>query len=134
LSPAGGSEHANDRATLKIYGSIADKLNLSVAERCAVLGVDHQTYDRWQANPAAIELSGNHIERSSELIDVYNGLLRLFGDRELASSWLRVDNHDFGGKPPLEALLSADTAQFRSVFDYIMSILVFRDLPIPSEN
>jgi hypothetical protein len=52
MNGLGGSEHANDRATFKTYGRVPDKLNLSINERCGMLGVDRLTYDRWQINSA----------------------------------------------------------------------------------
>lgn len=129
-----GNRRTNDPATLKIYGSVADKLELTIAERCAVLGLDRLTYDHWLANPTLIDLSEDHIERSSELLAVYDGLLKMFADRKVATLWLRLDNPDFGDRPPLEAMLSADTSRFRSVFDYIEGILIMCTWPEPCEN
>ena len=59
----------------------------------------------------------------SHLLNIYDGLHRLFGDAQFANEWVRLKNTAFNEKTPLSLLLAGDLEDFQAVHELIQRAL-----------
>jgi uncharacterized protein (DUF2384 family) len=59
------------------------------------------------------------LERISHLVAIWEDLSAIFGRGELARTWLKRDNADFGGRPPLKRLLRGYVQDLVFVRNYL---------------
>lgn len=103
-------------AAIRTFLGIARAWDLSVDEQRALLGVPASTYYKWKKDPPA-RLTPDLLERLSYLFGTYKALRILLPDDRLANGWVKRPNlHPvFGGRPPLERMLSGHTADLYEV-------------------
>ena len=109
------------RPALRTFFRIAAAWQLSVEEQMTLLGLtSRSTYFKWKKE-GTDRLSPDLLERLSYLFGIYKSLQILLPDPELADSWLRRPNSGelFGGKPPLDRLLSGRVADLYVVRSYL---------------
>ena len=97
---------------LRTVFRIAERWGLSVEEQMMLLGITSpSTFYKWRKTPPA-KLSPDLLERISYLFGIYKALQILLPEKMLADSWLRRPNTNplFGGRPPLERMLSGHVA------------------------
>lgn len=90
--------------SIRLFVNAADRLQLSIAQRCALLGdITRQTYHNWARRQDAT-LSRDQLERISLVIGIYKALRLLFADEAAGLRWLKAPNRDtpFGGRSPLD--------------------------------
>jgi hypothetical protein len=101
---------------LRLFVNAADRLDLTIAERCALLGdITRQTYHNWTRRPA-ITLSRDQLERVSLVLGVYKAVRQIFAEAPQGVRWLKAANRDtpFGGRSPLA---HACTGGVRGLYD-----------------
>jgi hypothetical protein len=105
------------------FAALTDWLDLTINERCRLLGdVPPATYHRW-VDRGAPPLSRDVLERISLVAGIVKGLRLLFSADENGKRWLRGTNRDvpFGGHSPLERMLRGSVADLYEVRRYIDS-------------
>jgi uncharacterized protein (DUF2384 family) len=108
-------------AALRTVFNIADRWELSADELMTLLGISApSTYYKWRKAPPR-KLSPDLLERISYLFGIYKALQILLPDPALADSWLRRPNENplFGGRPPLERMLTGQVADLFLVRRYL---------------
>jgi uncharacterized protein (DUF2384 family) len=108
-------------AALRTVFNIADRWELSADELMTLLGISaSSTYYKWRKAPPR-KLSPDLLERISYLFGIYKALQILLPDPALADSWLRRPNENplFGGRPPLERMLTGQVADLFLVRRYL---------------
>lgn len=99
-------------AGLRTFFRIAERWRLSAEEQMTLLGLTSpSTYYKWKGQ-GTTRLSKDTLERLSYLFGIYKSLQVLLPDERLADSWVRRPNAGplFGGKSPLERMLSGNVA------------------------
>ena len=97
---------------LRTVFRMAERWGLSAEEQMTLLGITSpSTFYKWRKTPPA-KLSPDLLERISYLFGIYKALQILLPEKALADSWLRRPNTNplFGGRPPLERMLSGHVA------------------------
>lgn len=109
--------HEMGAAAMRAYPNIADHWRLRHDEAALLLGVPIPTYRHWCNVPEDAQLDVNHLERLSLILSIYKALQTLLPRADAADSWLRRPNYNslFGGRPPLDRLLSGQTSGLRAV-------------------
>lgn len=115
-------QRINHAVALKAFDRIADAWHLSTEERCQILGVERSLYEDWKSGRSKPKLSNRQIVAVSKVLNIYDGLHRLFGDKSYADRWIRCENAAFDNQHPV-TLLSRNTASFDLVFEYVMDAL-----------
>ena len=108
-------------SSMRMFLGIADKLELSVEERCALLGdITRQTYYNW-AKSRSITLSRDQLERIALVMGIFRGLHTLFADDQSAIRWLKSPNREvqFGGRSPLDVACADGFGGLYAVRRYI---------------
>lgn len=108
-------------AALRTVFRIAERWQLSADELMTLLGISApSTYYKWRNSPPA-KLSPDLLERISYLFGIYKALQILLPERALADAWLRRPNTNplFGGKAPLERMLTGQVADLYLVRRYL---------------
>ena len=121
-----GDPAARDRLSgpsFRAFLATARYLDLSVAERCRLLGdLAPATYHRWATNGAP-HLSRDLLERISLVLGIVKALMLLFASDDAGKRWLRAANTDapFGGQGPLAHMLRGSIADLFAVRRYVDS-------------
>lgn len=108
-------------AAVRLFLKLADQWQLSVDQRCALLGdISRQTYHNWQ-NGKVATLTRDQLERISLLLGTHKGLKLLFADEAAGMRWFKAANRDipFGGQPPLARALRGSVNDLYAVRRYI---------------
>ena len=108
-------------SAVRLFLKLADQWQLSVDQRCALLGdISRQTYHNWQ-NGKVATLTRDQLERISLLLGTHKGLKLLFADEAAGMRWFKSANRDipFGGKPPLDRALRGSVNDLYAVRRYI---------------
>lgn len=112
---------ALSNGAFKAFVYTADFLNLSVADRCRLLGdIPQSTYYRWK-DRGAEKLDRDRLERISLVLGITKGLRLLFSEDADGIRWLKAENADapFGGRSPLGKMLNGSIADLHAVRGYI---------------
>lgn len=99
-------------AALKTFFRIAQLWQLTAEQQMTLLGLTSpSTYYKWRKTPPR-KLSPDMLERVSYVFGIYKALQILLPNERQADSWVRRPNTGplFGGKPPLERMLSGQVA------------------------
>jgi uncharacterized protein (DUF2384 family) len=99
-------------AALKTFFRIAELWALTPDQQMTLLGITSpSTYYKWRKAPPQ-RLSPDMLERISYVFGIYKALQILLPNERQADSWVRRPNTNplYGGKPPLERLLSGQVA------------------------
>jgi uncharacterized protein (DUF2384 family) len=91
---------------LRAFEAVADRWQLTVAERQRLLGLARSTYGRLRARPAQAALDATTLERISHVLGIYKALHVLFIDEKQADSWIDRPSVAFGDRPARERLTS----------------------------
>jgi len=108
-------------AAMKAFVRMMDQWQMSIADRCAILGdVPKQTYYKW-ARGAVGALSRDQLERIGITLGIYKGLQLLFSDEAGRLRWFKSPNEDyaFRGKSPSERLVDGGMTDLYAVRAYI---------------
>jgi uncharacterized protein (DUF2384 family) len=106
---------------LRAFARIADRWDLSPAERATLLGMPRSTYFKAVKEPDRARLSRDQLERVSYVLGIYQALQILLPRRAAADSWLRRSNANvfFKGTRPLDVLLGGKVANLFAVRRYL---------------
>ena len=115
--------------TRKVYSDIAmkaflrltDLWELSVAQRCALLGdIPRQTYQKWARGDVGT-LSRDQLERIGISLGIQKGLKLLFSDDAGALRWFKGKNHDyaFRGVSPRDRMCQGGMTDLYAVRRYL---------------
>jgi uncharacterized protein (DUF2384 family) len=99
-------------AGLKTYFRIAELWQLTPDQQMTLLGITSpSTYYKWKKSPPQ-KLSPDMLERLSYIFGIFKALQILLPNERQADTWVRRPNTNplFGGKPPLERMLSGQVA------------------------
>jgi putative toxin-antitoxin system antitoxin component (TIGR02293 family) len=116
------SPRINHAVALKAFNRVADAWHLSTNERCQILGAEPGIYEAWTAGTEKPKLSEPQIITISKIINIYDGLHRLFGDESFADLWVREASAALQNEQPLD-LMSRDAAGLDRVFALVMDVL-----------
>jgi len=108
-------------AALRTVFRIAERWGLTADQQMALLGMTSaSTYYKWKKEPPR-KLSPDLLERISYLFGIFKALQILLPERALADGWLHRPNTNplFGGRPPLERMLSGHVADLYLVRQYL---------------
>ncbi len=108
-------------AALRAFFRIASLWSLSVDEQMALLGVTaRSTFFKWKKDPKAV-LPKDTLERISYILGIYKALQILLPDETAADEWVKRSNtaHSFGGRSPLERMLSGQVADLFVIRQYL---------------
>ncbi len=106
---------------LRAFFRIAALWGLSVDEQMALLGVTaRSTFFKWKKDPNAV-LPKDTLERISYILGIYKALQILLPDEKAADEWVMRPNtaHSFGGRSPLDRMLSGQVADLFVVRQYL---------------
>ncbi len=117
------SQHINHAVALKAFDRVADAWQLSTEERCQILGAEPRIYETWTTQTETPKLSDPQMIIISKIINIYDGLHRLFGDKSYADLWVREANAAFENELPLDLLMSQGAAGLDRVFELVMDAL-----------
>jgi hypothetical protein len=109
-------------AAIMAFMNLAEAWDLSKLQRGAVLGIDPKTPYTWQAGHTIIRATT--LERIVALTTIYVNLHAFFGDTTAADAWVHRPNAAFGGRRPIDALISghfADTLRIRDYTDAMVA-------------
>ncbi len=107
------------RVALTAYERILDGWELDLGQGAKLLGQAEATLQNWLEDKDAASIPTEVLERLSHLIRIWEELAAVFGNGELARSWVQRPNTDFGEQPPLETLLRGDVEAFNFVRAYL---------------
>lgn len=124
MTPRSSHQHLNQAVALKAFDRVADVWQLSTEERCQILKTECGTYGDWTSGSGKPTLSDSQIITISKVINIYDGLHRLFGDKSYADRWVRCENAAFEKQQPLNLLLTQDAAGLDRVFKLVMDALI----------
>lgn len=93
------------RVALNAFQRLTEAWSLSVEESEALLGVSNRTAYRIVREGQRENARHETLERISHLVHIYESLAALFGRTEIAKTWIRRPNADFGEQPPLQRML-----------------------------
>jgi uncharacterized protein (DUF2384 family) len=99
-------------AGLTTFFRIAELWELTADQQMTLLGITSpSTYYKWKKTPPR-RLSPDMLERISYLFGIYKALQILLPNERQADTWVRRPNTNalFGGRPPLERMLSGQVA------------------------
>jgi len=99
------------KAALMAFFNIADKWELSVKERLALLGnPEDDIFQEWHSMQSADDLPQDTLERISYLMGIYKALHVLLPSEKSANSWVRKPNDAalFDGGTALDLMMSGD--------------------------
>lgn len=108
-------------AGFRAFLGVADKLRLSVQDRCRLLGgLRPSTYHSWKS-AGAPTLAVDQLERISLVLGIFKGLRLLFADDATGLRWLEAGNSDypFAGDSPLATMLRGSITDLHKVRRYI---------------
>ena len=106
---------------LRAFFRIAALWGLSVDDQTSLLGVTaRSTFFKWKKDPNAV-LPKDPLERISYILGIYKALQILLPDEKAADEWVKRPNeaHSFGGRSPLDRLLSGQVADLFVVRQYL---------------
>jgi hypothetical protein len=113
--PAAVSEEGRDAAALRAFFRLAELWGLSMEHARVLLGQPSRaTLYNWKAGKART-LPHDTVRRISYLLGIFKALQILYGDAELADSWIRRPNAAFGGQSALERMLAGDVTDLAAV-------------------
>jgi uncharacterized protein (DUF2384 family) len=99
-------------AGLSTFFRIAELWELSAEESMTLLGITSpSTYYKWRKAPPR-RISPDMLERISYILGIYKSLQILLPNERQADTWVRRPNTNplYGGRPPLERMLSGQVA------------------------
>ena len=106
---------------LRTFFRIADRWQLTAAERQRLLGLRPSTYFKHQRDPGQAHLSRDTLERISYILGIYKALQILLPRKEAADAWIRRKNSApvFNGHAPLDLMLAGKVGDLYLVRRYL---------------
>lgn len=106
---------------LRTFFAIADRWDLSTAERQRLLGLKPSSYFKHRRDPKSARLSRDTLERISYVLGIYKALQILLPRKEAADSWIRRKNAApvFNGHSPLDLMLAGKVSDLYLVRRYL---------------
>lgn len=106
---------------LRTFFNIADRWNLSTAERQRLLGLKPSSYFKYRRDPKSARLGRDTLERISYILGIYKALQILLPRKEAADAWIRRKNAAaiFNGYAPLELMLAGKVSDLYLVRRYL---------------
>lgn len=112
---------AYSNTAMKAFIRMMDAWDMSIDERCAILGdVPKQTYYKWARGDVS-KLNRDQLERIGITLGIYKGLSLLFNDESGRLRWFKSPNHDyaFRGKSPAERMTDGGMNDLYTVRGYV---------------
>jgi uncharacterized protein (DUF2384 family) len=108
---------------LKVIFRIFAAWGLSGEEASALLDCPRTTYFRWRRDPSRARLTRDQVYRLSYLFGIYRALQNLLPRSEAADHWVKGPNDAplFGGRAPIDYMLSGNLTQLARVRDYLQA-------------
>lgn len=106
---------------MKAFLRLMDIWQLSIAERCAILGdIPKQTYYKWARGDVG-SLSRDQLERIGITLGIQKGLKLLFSDDAGGLRWFKSVNRDyaFRGISPVERITQGGMTDLYAVRRYL---------------
>ena len=97
---------------LAAFHRLADRWHLTDRDRATLLGLDID-------EPEIRSLTDDQERRISYLLGIFTGLCDVLGQTELAITWVRRPNSDFGGGTPLDRMLAGGADGLAYVRAYV---------------
>lgn len=107
------------RVALTAYERIAASWGLDQEQSAVLLGVSPRTVYRWLKEDRRDHVRPDTLERISHLIAIWENLAAFFGRGELARTWVKRENADFGDQPPLQRMLHGNVQDLVLVRSYL---------------
>ena len=107
------------RVALNAYVRIAEAWQLDYGESRRLLGVSERTVYRWLKEGRREAAGRDVLERISHIVTIWEDLAALFGRGEIARTWVRRPNRDFGDEPPLKRMVRGNVADLVFVRSYL---------------
>lgn len=108
---------------LRTVFNILHKWNVSIDDRCSMLGCTRETYGRWVETRQIGDVSDEVVLRLSYILGIWRALYILFNDpkSDSAYSWVHRPNSAalFGNRPPLETMARGDVAGLAAVRTFL---------------
>jgi hypothetical protein len=127
LDPARG--RISPRVVLTAIAAVADRWGVARGQRHLLLGVSESTANHWFSEIARGEFPEDRdvkaitLERASHVVSIYDGLHRLIAGkldgRGAADCWMSEPNRAFGGRKPIELILSGRMDDLFAVRSYV---------------
>lgn len=106
-------------AALKGFFLIMDAWGVSAEEARVLLGAPpERTFFQWKAGKA-VRVPSDTLRRIGYIAGIYKALQIIYSDRQLADSWVRRPNADFGERAPMERMLAGDVVDLAAVRTYV---------------
>jgi uncharacterized protein (DUF2384 family) len=105
------------RAALTAFDRICDRWMLTADQRSALLGRSARTSRRYGVTPS--RLGADVQERIELLVGIYHDLRQVFGRGPAADEWVKRPNRHFGGRPPLDRMLTGKITDLAWVRRYL---------------
>ncbi len=122
LAPAADLRSPETAArALAVFFRIADRWQLTPADKQALLGVSRTVTYRWQAGQVTAPLDAVTAERLSYVFRIYAALQVLLPIAERADAWIRQPNTAalFGGGTALARMLAGRVGDLKDVADFL---------------
>ena len=106
---------------MKAFIRIMEQWDMSIVERCAILGdIPKQTYYKW-ARENVGTLSRDQLERIGITLGIYKALKLLFVDEGGRKRWFKGANDDyaFKGQSPAERMANGGMTDMYAVRQYV---------------
>ena len=107
------------RVALNAYDRIAAAWNLDIKESATLLGVSERTAYRWLKEGRREHACDATLERIALLTVIWENLAAIFGRGDLARTWVKRENRDFGEQPPLQRMLNGNVTDLVFVQTYL---------------
>jgi uncharacterized protein (DUF2384 family) len=113
----------SDADLLKIFLVIAEDWELTNAQKSALLRISVSTFRRWRQRLP--KLTADQRLCISYLLNIYLDLFAIVDDHEEeANTWVTSPNGEYGGRTPLEVMISGTLVDVYRVYTYVHSIAV----------
>ena len=113
----------SDADLLKIFLVITEDWELTNAQKSALLRISVSTFRRWRQRLP--KLTAAQRVCISYLVNIYLDLFAIVDDREEeANTWVTSPNGEYGGRTPLEVMISGTLVDIYHVYTYVHSVAV----------
>jgi len=108
-------------AGLKAAFNILEQWGCNKTQQQAILSLPRATYYKYRQNPESAQLSHDHLERISYLLNIHASLGMVFENPENRYGFMKMKNHNayFNGKAPLDIISGGSFASLYETFKRI---------------
>lgn len=108
-------------AGLKAAFNILERWGCTKTQQQAILSLPRATYYKYRQAPESAQLSHDHLERISYLLNIHASLGMVFENPENRYGFMKMANHNpyFNGRAPLELISTGSFAALYETFKRI---------------